>query len=97
MLNNDFYLCFSDKRSGQELQRKSRKLRWKQFIDMPELDDAHAEEKAAELERLIALWRTSEKRRKTYEEMERMEVCSVVVLVGSSLNISYKLIVIHVL
>ena len=79
MLHIDFYICFPDKTSGKELQRKARKLHWKQYIDMPEVDD-QAEQKAAELDRLITMWRTSEKRQKTYEEMEQMEVCGVVVL-----------------
>ena len=78
MLYNDFYLCFSDKTSGKELQRKSRKSDWKQLFNTPDLD-GEAEQRAVELERLISMWRTSEKRRKTYEQMEHMEVCRVVV------------------
>ena len=55
------------------MERKSRKLRWKEFIETPELDDQD-EKKAEELERLITLWRTSEKRSQMYKEMENMEV-----------------------
>ena len=54
------------------MERKSRKLQWKEHIETPELDDQE-EKKAAELERLITLWRTSEKRKAMYEEMEKME------------------------
>ena len=59
--------------SGKELERKSRKLRWKEFIETPELDDQD-EKKAEELQRLITLWRTSDKRREMYKDMENMEV-----------------------
>ena len=59
--------------SGKELERKSRKLRWKEFIETPELDDQD-EKKAEELQRLITIWRTSDKRREMYKDMENMEV-----------------------
>ena len=59
--------------SGKELERKSRKLRWKEFIETPELDDQD-EKKADELQRLITIWRTSEKRQEMYKDMENMEV-----------------------
>ena len=55
------------------MERKSRKLRWKEFIETPELDDED-EKKAEELQRLITLWRTSDKRREMYKDMENMEV-----------------------
>ena len=55
------------------MERKSRKLRWKEFIETPELDDQD-EKKAEELERLITLWRTSDKRCEMYKDMENMEV-----------------------
>ena len=58
------------------MERKARKLRWKEFIDMPGLDD-HGENKATELKRLITMWRTSEKRTNMYKEMEQMEVSDV--------------------
>ena len=82
MLCNDFYLCFSDKTSGKELMIEFRKLYRKQLTEATELD-IHEETKAAELERLIMMWKRSEKRKQAYEEMERMEVCGVGV--GSSL------------
>ena len=48
-------------------------MRWKEFIETPELDDED-EKKAEELQRLITLWRTSDKRREMYKDMENMEV-----------------------
>ena len=64
--------------SGKELERKSRKLRWKEFIETPELDDQD-EKKAEELQRLITLWRTSDKRQEMYKDMENMEVTQYIV------------------
>ena len=51
-------------------------MRWKEFIETPEIGD-HDEEKTCELQRLITLWRTSEKRTDTYRDMEHMEVDSL--------------------
>ena len=73
--------------SGKELERKSRKLRWKEFIETPELDDQD-EKKAEELQRLITLWRTSDKRREMYKDMENMEV--------TYYNLPYILVVIYI-
>ena len=67
------FLFYIHQASGKELERKSRKLRWKEFIETPELDDED-EKKAEELQRLITLWRTSDKRREMYKDMENMEV-----------------------
>ena len=51
-------------------------MRWKEFIETPEIGD-HDEEKTCELQRLITIRRTSEKRRDTYKDMENMEVRSL--------------------
>ena len=46
------------------------------MIEARRLDD-QGQTKSAELERLIIMWRTSEKRKEMYEEMEHMEVCVI--------------------
>lgn len=63
--------------SGKELKRKSRKHSCKEFIETPNQDDQD-EQKAHEFQRLITLWRTSEKRKEMYKEMENMEVYNII-------------------